>query len=63
MNCFVCQAKNSDDSRFCSKCTIYEINEDDGKSCITLEYVKGKSLEELIKETLLWSDRCLEPVK
>jgi serine/threonine protein kinase len=57
---FVLEARSAAALSHPNICTIHEINEEDGRSFISMEYIKGQSLKEKIKQGPLEAEAALK---
>jgi len=57
---FVLEARTAASLSHPNICTIHEINEEEGRSFISMEYVEGQSLKERIKQGSLAPEKALE---
>ena len=57
---FVLEARTAASLSHPNICTIHEINEEEGRSFISMEFVEGRSLKEQIKQSPLAPEKALE---
>jgi serine/threonine protein kinase len=57
---FVLEARSAAALSHPNICTIHEINEEEGSSFISMEYIKGHSLKERLKQEPLGTDKALK---